>query len=116
MKFISRKPQANLMTLKGQSNSFIKKVYNEILNLKSSILKYPIFQNFLNVLKFTMAKKQSNEAFLKLNDDLSKVLKGCAIVTAVRQCYFLDFAFKKSWARFNSCILLFIRSFNNSSP
>ena len=55
MKFISRKPQTNLMALRGQSISFIKNLYHELLNLKSSILRHSIFQNFPNSLKFTIA-------------------------------------------------------------
>jgi transposase len=55
MKFISRKPEANLMELKGQGISFIKNIYHELIKLKSSILRHSIFQNFPNVLKFTMA-------------------------------------------------------------
>jgi len=55
LKFIRRKPQINLMALKGESTSFVKNLYHELLNLKSSFLSHPIFKDYLNGLKFKMA-------------------------------------------------------------
>lgn len=55
MKFISRKPQTNLMALRDQSVSFIKIQYNELLDLKSAILRNSIFYSFPKVLKFDLA-------------------------------------------------------------
>ena len=55
MKFISRKPQVNLMALREANTLLKKNFHNIILHLKSSILRHSIFYNSHKVLKFTMA-------------------------------------------------------------
>jgi len=55
MKFIIRKPQIKLMELKGETISLLNNQCFELLKLKSSILRHPIFQYFLKGLKFRIA-------------------------------------------------------------
>jgi transposase len=49
LKFIRRKPQINLMAIKEKSTSIVKNLYHELLNLKSSFLRHPIYKVYLMV-------------------------------------------------------------------